>query len=144
MIKKHFLIALAIIPLNLLGQTAFEQMIDRKGYVEGVTRDWSDSTKINIDEPVMGYINISGNKIPTSKKVTRKAWFEFYDGQGNYFKKRILMSAQGNSSSLATKKKPPTKKVTSLVGTIGNGKLPRPSQAFPLAHKKVTPTTQSV
>ena len=99
MIKKLFLIALAIIPLNLLGQTAYEQMIAGKGYVTGVTRDWSDSTTINIDEPVMGYINISGNKIPTSKKVTRKAWFEFYDGQGNYFKKRILMSAQGNSSS---------------------------------------------
>ena len=98
MIKKLFFIALAIIPLNLLGQTAFEQMIVSKGYVAGVTRDWSDSTTITIDEPVMGYVNIDGNTMPTSLTTYKKGWLEFYDGQGNYFKKRILMAAQGNSS----------------------------------------------
>ncbi|MBO4820088.1 MAG: hypothetical protein J5548_01295 [Prevotella sp.] len=105
MSRKFFLLVIAIFPLNLIGQTAFEQMIASKGYVEGENRDWSDSTTINIDEPVMAYINISGATMPSSKAYYKKAWFEFYDGQGNYFKKRILLAAQGNSTSWRFPKK---------------------------------------
>ena len=41
---------------------------------------------------------------PTSKFVNNKVWVEFYDMQGNYFKKRAIHNAQGSSSMLFIKK----------------------------------------
>lgn len=61
--------------------------------------DWSDSTDIILPEPTCAYINITGTtKMPAAKNRPYNAWMEVYDNNGNYFKKRVIMDGQGNSS----------------------------------------------
>lgn len=61
--------------------------------------DWSGSSFIQIPEPRFAIINVSGiDSMPTSKTQDLEAWLEFWDMQGNYFKKHAIVNAQGNSS----------------------------------------------
>lgn len=61
--------------------------------------DWSDSSFIQIPEPRLAFVNITNiNSMPTSKTQNMHAIFEFWDMQGNYFKKKVILNAQGNSS----------------------------------------------
>lgn len=61
--------------------------------------DWSDSSFIQIPEPRFAIINITNiDSMPTSKTQNKKAFLEFWDMQGNYFKKYAILNAQGNSS----------------------------------------------
>lgn len=65
----------------------------------GIVNDLSESAKIKLSEPRFSYVNISGiTDMPQSKTDEMQAWLEFCDGEGNYFKKRILTAAQGSSS----------------------------------------------
>lgn len=49
--------------------------------------------------PRCAKINITGiTAMPTSKTANYQAFFEMWDMQGNYFKKKVLLNAQGNSS----------------------------------------------
>lgn len=67
--------------------------------------DWSDSSFIQIPEPRFAIINITNiDSMPTTKTDNKKAFLEFWDMQGNYFKKYAILNAQGNSS-LRLKKK---------------------------------------
>jgi len=71
--------------------------------------DWSDSKSLEIPEPRCAYINITSSDRtaatwPTSKTANKKYWMQFWDMQGNYFKKRIILNAQGNSSMAFIKK----------------------------------------
>lgn len=67
--------------------------------------DWSDKSYIQIEEPRCAIINITGtNYMPTSKTQNLHAWVEFWDMRGNYFKKRAILNAQGNSSMGFVKK----------------------------------------
>ena len=94
-----FLLFSVLMPVSMYGQSAFMEKINSLGYEAGVTRDWTDSTEIAIPEPRCAYVNLSGiTKMPRYKNHPQNAWFEFYDGNGNYFKKRIIIDAQGNSS----------------------------------------------
>lgn len=61
--------------------------------------DWSESSFIQIPEPRFAIINITNiDSMPTSKTQNKKAYLEFWDMQGNYFKKHVIANAQGNSS----------------------------------------------
>ena len=61
--------------------------------------DWSSVDSIAIPEPRCAVVNFTGiNAMPTSKTIDIPAVLEFWDMQGNYFKKNILCSAQGSSS----------------------------------------------
>ena len=61
--------------------------------------DWSKSTSLQIPEPRCAIVNITGiNSMPTSKTAELNAFMEFWDMQGNYFRKKITCAAQGNSS----------------------------------------------
>ena len=61
--------------------------------------DWSGKTFIQIPEPRFAIINITNiDTMPTSKTQNMKAFLEFWDMQGNYFKKHAILNAQGNSS----------------------------------------------
>lgn len=61
--------------------------------------DWSDKTFIQIPEPRFAIINITNiDTMPISKTQNMKAFLEFWDMQGNYFKKHAILNAQGNSS----------------------------------------------
>lgn len=79
-------------------KTEFGKAIKAAGYNEKTVFDQSDSSKIKInEEPRFAFVNISGVKdMPTQKGSDYHAWFECYDGQGNYFIKRIILDAQGN------------------------------------------------
>lgn len=67
--------------------------------------DWSEAESVNIPEPRCAIVNITGiSKWPESKTVDLRAAMEFWDCEGNYFKKKILMAAQGNSSMVYPKK----------------------------------------
>lgn len=73
--------------------------------------DWSDYLSNNgksplyIPEPRCARINISGiDSMPTTKTTNAKAYFEMWDMQGNYFKKKVIVNAQGNSTMQYPKK----------------------------------------
>lgn len=86
-------------------QTDFEKEISKRGFDTDDLTDWSNQKKINIEIPSCAYVNISGiSSLPPRKSSNYHAWVEFYDGAGNYFKKRVLLNLQGNSSTTWPKK----------------------------------------
>ena len=97
-----------LISLSQAGLTEFEQALRANGF-RGGQGDWSEATSLQIPEPRCAMINITSfdgkpYTWPTSKFVNNKVWVEFYDMQGNYFKKRAIHNAQGSSSMEFIKK----------------------------------------
>lgn len=93
--------------LNLQGNSVnnIQDALKANGFDVKTPIDWSDSSFIQIPEPRFAIINITGiEEMPTSKTDNLHAWMEFWDMQGNYFKKRIIANAQGNSSMSFVKK----------------------------------------
>ena len=83
---------------------SFQQVLDAQGLSE-FANDYSDLKKFEIAEPSLAYVNITGiSKMPTKKTDNLNVWMEVYDGNGNYFKKRVIIHAQGNSSLNFVKK----------------------------------------
>lgn len=67
--------------------------------------DLSADTKIFFNQPVIAFVNIEGvDRMPDAKTDDFKAWFEYRDANGVYFKKRVILNAQGNSSLAYAKK----------------------------------------
>ena len=103
---KKIIIFLVVISFGRISsaQTAFEQKIQELGFMN-ISRNWSDSAYVEISQPNCAYVNITGIKsMPTQKEVDSLAWMECYDGMGNYFKKRVILNAQGSSSMSFVKK----------------------------------------
>lgn len=87
--------------------TPFGQKITEAGYQPQKVTDWSNESKIHLPkQPRLAYINIVGVdsaftqtpvvKYPDGQQL--HAYIEVYDGEGNYFRKRILFNGQGSSS----------------------------------------------
>lgn len=96
--------------LSQKGMTEFQQALKKAGFSSGAG-DHSDyksndgDNPLHIPEPRYAYVNISGvEKMPSSKTDNLNAYIEVYDMNGNFFKKKILLNAQG-SSSLANPQK---------------------------------------
>lgn len=78
----------------------------------GGTGDWSESTYIDLPIPRLAHVNLITERMPTAKSgigtigynCDIECWLEYFDHEGNYFKKKILLSAQGNSSMAFIKK----------------------------------------
>lgn len=93
-----------------INEEAYNYVIDKSSDLAKVFRekgdiptDWSDRESLEIPEPRCAYINITSSDgtaatWPTTKTANKKYWMQFWDMQGNYFKKRIILNAQGNSS----------------------------------------------
>ena len=98
-------IILFLSPSSLVfAQATFSERIASLG-MEEVKTDWSDNTDIVLPLPTCAYANITGiNRLPTTKTANYHAWMEVYDGNGNFFKKRIIISAQGRGSGQYEKK----------------------------------------
>lgn len=67
----------------------------------GLINPYDHSSKTYLDIPIPRYaiINIPNETaLPISKTENRKMWLEVWDNNGNYFKKRIIGNAQGNST----------------------------------------------
>lgn len=89
----------------LLGQSDFERMLAETGLQKSMKEDYTKSTVISIPEPSCAYANLTGlDVLPSSKDDVKNAYLEVYDGHGNYFKKKILVSLQGGESSNQYKK----------------------------------------
>lgn len=93
--------------LNLQGNSVnnIQDALKANGFDVKTPIDWSESSFIQIQEPRFAIINVSNiDSMPTSKMQNKKAFVEFWDMQGNYFKKHAILNAQGNSSLTFIKK----------------------------------------
>ncbi len=93
--------------LNLEGNSVnnIQEALKANGFDVKVPIDWSDSSFIQIPEPRFAIINITNiDSMPTTKTDNKKAFLEFWDMQGNYFKKHAILNAQGSSSMGFVKK----------------------------------------
>lgn len=93
--------------LNLQGNSVnnIQDALKANGFDVKATIDWSDSSFIQIPEPRLAIINVTNiDSMPTTKTDNKKAFLEFWDMQGNYFKKHAILNAQGSSSMNFVKK----------------------------------------
>lgn len=93
--------------LNLQGNSVnnIQDALKANGFDVKTPIDWSESSFIQIPEPRFAIINVSNiDSMPTTKTQNKKAFLEFWDMQGNYFKKYAILNAQGNSSLALDKK----------------------------------------
>lgn len=93
--------------LNLQGNSVnnIQDALKANGFDVKTPIDWSESSFIQISEPRFAIVNITNiDSMPTTKTQNKKAFFEFWDMQGNYFKKHAILNAQGNSSLAFIKK----------------------------------------
>ena len=91
-------------PPQVAAQT-FEEKLSQLGIVKAEQVDLSDAEEITIAEPNCAYINITNiASMPTTKVDDMHAFLEVYDCNGNYFKKCVVLNAQGNSSMAFPKK----------------------------------------
>jgi hypothetical protein len=93
--------------LNLQGNSVnnIQDALKANGFDVKTPVDWSESSFIQIPEPRFAIINITNiDSMPTTKRDNKKAFLEFWDMQGNYFKKHAILNAQGNSSIIHKKK----------------------------------------
>ena len=61
--------------------------------------DYSFETELHIPQPTCAKVNFSGiDNIPQEKFANVHGYMEFWDMNGNYFKKEVIMNAQGRSS----------------------------------------------
>ena len=85
-------------------ETPFDKLMERLGLADN-TIDYSDVKKIAIDKPTCAYLNVTGiDKMPESKTEYHNVYLDIYTTDGNHFKKRAIISAQGNSSLAFPKK----------------------------------------
>ena len=81
-----------------------QQALKENGF-QGGTGDWSDKNSLEIPVPKMAIINFSGiAQMPQTKTTDAHAYMEFWDMNGNYFKKKVIANAQGSSSMKWSKK----------------------------------------
>lgn len=93
--------------INLQGNSVnnIQDALKANGFDAKTPIDWSESSFIQIPEPRFAIINVSNiDSMPTTKTQDKKAFLEFWDMQGNYFKKHAILNAQGNSSLAFDKK----------------------------------------
>lgn len=93
--------------LNLQGNSVnnIQDALKANGFDVKTPVDWSDSSFIQISEPRLAIINVTNiDSMPTTKQDNKKAFLEFWDMQGNYFKKHAILNAQGSSSMGFVKK----------------------------------------
>lgn len=91
--------------LNLQGNSVnnIQDALKANGFTTKAPMDWSEKTEVQIPEPYCAYANITGD-FPEEKGNTTKGVIEFYDMQGNYFKKFIEMDIHGRTSAVFKKK----------------------------------------
>lgn len=83
----------------------FEEKLVQLGIVKAEQTDWSEEAEVTLPEPNCAYVNITNiSSMPTTKEDDMHAYMEVYDCNGNYFKKCVILNAQGNSSLAHAKK----------------------------------------
>lgn len=78
--------------------------LKENGFTSG-QGDWSDSKSLSISTPDCAIVNFTNiQSMPETKTTDAHGIMEFWDGRGNYFKKNVVMNAQGQSSLVYPKK----------------------------------------
>lgn len=89
---------------DITGETdklpTFGDMVEKYGQdATSGLEDFSEETSIEIDEPWLALVNITGlTDLPANKTDVRQVWVEVYDGHNHYFRKRAIVKAQGSWS----------------------------------------------
>lgn len=61
--------------------------------------DWSDKMSLQIPMPKFAIVDFSGvERMPQTKTEDLQGYMSFWDLNGNFFKKKVIMNAQGQSS----------------------------------------------
>lgn len=91
--------------LNLQGNSVdnIQDALKANGFEVKSKMDWSDLAEIHIPEPQCAFVNLTG-ELPTSKGHITNGVIDFYDMQGNYFKKYVEIDIHGRTSALFKKK----------------------------------------
>lgn len=92
--------------LNLQGNSVnnIQDALKADGFDTKGKTDWSDwydkhDSALELPIPTKAVINITGvNQMPSKKLVNDKAYIEFFDFAGNYFKIKAYLNAQGAST----------------------------------------------
>ena len=92
--------------LNLKGNSVnnIQDALKANGFDTKGKTDWSDwydkhDSALELPIPAKAIINITGvNQMPSKKLVNDKAYIEFFDFAGNYFKIKAYLNAQGAST----------------------------------------------
>ena len=92
--------------LNLQGNSVnnIQDALKANGFDTKGKTDWSDwydkhDSALELPIPTKAVINITGvNQMPSKKLVNDKAYIEFFDFAGNYFKIKAYLNAQGAST----------------------------------------------
>lgn len=94
-----------VVSLHVEDGNDFIKYLKGKGYNINAC-DVSEGNYIRIpNQPRKAIINISGvTSMPTSKTQNLQAWMEVWTLEGIYFKKRVILNAQGSSSLYLAKK----------------------------------------
>ena len=79
------------------------QELKKIGFSSGAG-DWSDASELQIPLPKCARVNIKATALPTTKTDDISAVIEFNDMQGNFFRKNIVINAQGASTMQYPKK----------------------------------------
>ena len=67
--------------------------------------DWSDAASLQLPMPQMAIVDFSGiDAFPTTKTADMAGVVRFWDLNGNFFKKKVILNAQGDSSLSFPKK----------------------------------------
>lgn len=97
---KHELVGIETNHLELGedGLTDLEKALKAHGF-SGDQGDWSDSELVEIPIPkICAIVNIEADKQAETKGSDIKTHIQFWDKFGNYFRKPIILNAQGSSS----------------------------------------------
>ena len=107
-LKRSLLLVsiLILLPFSAVADdwSTFDNLVSSLHLNANVT-DLSDYGSIQIDEPRIAYVNITGfSNMPSTQISYAQGWMEVYDGHGNYFRKRIRIHGQGGYSIRYPKK----------------------------------------
>lgn len=82
-------------------ETEFSQKLNQLGIKPEKQTDLSSNADISLSEPQYAYANLTGiSKLPTSKEENLHAYIDFYDNNGKFFHKKVLVTLQGNASTI--------------------------------------------
>lgn len=85
--------------LSADAMTEFQRDLKAGGFNVDSPIDWSRDEFIQISIPsTCAKVNIKASRLPSTKTDDISAVLEFWDKSGNYFKKPIVLNAQGSSS----------------------------------------------
>jgi len=94
--KTSLLLSATLLSVTMAyADNAFDSKLQELGIT--ATTDLTDNLVIMLDEPTCAYANLTSiTALPTETSDDLHAYLDFYDGQGNYFRKKVLLGLQGS------------------------------------------------